>query len=1686
MLRIMLVFPFAAWCCFAQTLVNFGQTMDASLAGETDVYRINAEAGDQILVRLAVLSGELDVHLEIVGLAGNDYCNQVLTTVNPNNPNAPADSVTELKCEIKQSGLVDIKVSGWRGRAHGDYRLFLTRLNSPPGIPRIEYGGKVQGGIDNGLALFRFDGSTGDRVLLRLNRTSGSLSPWLRLYDPEGMVRCEDAREGSLAQISNCPLEKPGTYTLVVGDREQTGTATFDVSITNLNHPLGLDAIALGETKTGRIDDDLDLYRFEVAPSDNIAMRVISDTSGFRPEIQVLGIDGARLCRAIANVNGLGVLENCGFGQGMVYTLLVKARNDIGQGNYRVFLTRLNQPSNARQMTYGQQIEGQIDRSLDLVTFQGSSGDMVDAELLVTSGQMLPEVQLLEPDGTARCVDFNTVGTTARINGCRLGSNGLHTLLVKDADDLNSGGYRLRLESSNAQVDDAPIVTISVPTASDQFTTKRETLEIYGGVFSSFPLLEMTWRSDSGQSGSAMLDTTDNTWRISAVNLLRGENTLTVSARNEAGKEGSDTVRIIYDPPSPFESYLISKFDTDLDGVLNITEVSDVEVINCRNLDLTNIDGVAQFTNLKELQCGENQLTNLPDLQGLRRLEILHCQNNQLTALPSLPSSLKDINCSQNKLGAIQDLSGLAALRIMLASNNRISRVDNLGSWSALKTLDLSYNSLSQLSNLPASLEVLDIVDNQLSALPDLSSARSLKSADFRGNRLTETACVVIQGSTASLIYLNPQNGNRTLECEVDETAPKVTIVAPSDNARLSGQIRADGIIEETGDLQKVIVTTNHNFESDMVTFTPTGELTFDWSFDSIPLAEGENTITITAQDRANNVGVETVTVTSESGETNTAPIVNLSLAGSATEHTLLTFVATATDLDGDALSFGWDFGNGFQPSGCNNYSESIQDGAITAECLYTYSYNFPDEFPVSVFVSDGRKTVEVKGVIEIRRSNRRPVITRPLTADKTETEVGTDILFEVEAQDPDGDPLTYRWVMDDGRYFETDGGVLRYSYNQPDRYEVKVRAVDGDDVDLSAISIKINPAPHPAIGLGNLKAVVTPEGISASKMTVVLTNVGLGILDYQASLEGIQRPDLNWIHLEGPTQGAIGGADRKNLTINFENSHMLPASASSYKADLVITGQAEVEPVRRTINLWVEPVQSAAKSSANAYGKMTVEWGANGTSDVAHYLINTAAGTGGQFKTGTERQTTATRFSLAGLETDQTYRIKVTPVLKTGGIGEVIELESNTLSLTSFPYLTHFNHVGNPLNFWTGLALLNPGDQDAKILFQAIGQDGLVVATSPIRSLAPGQKLLGLLDRFFDVNVLQAVRLSLFSDRPLSTLELFGGQHTAVMTGIPTDDSVGFTAHVLAGVGAEGFAGVSLVNPSSAAQTRVTVEYFDNQGLRMATRVVTLLPSEKKAFVLNDLINESLHGIPLWVRMTSKRAITGFTIWGDETNEGNNGGAFADSGALSATLPYQDTNSRIYLANPAPANNRVTLCFYKPDGSLAHRETMTLTSMERVVIQGRPEAGSLCAEGSQPLLLGSDYGFKRADGGFLTESLPAVVTPGDQFVVPHVASNAQWRTELLLCNVGSSLVDVEIEGFSEVGDLVSTVSMPLDAFASVRHSIAGLFGEMTRTRIAWLRVKGVAGSKLAGHLWFYGSDEHLPVMGGVPLTRTQ
>ena len=189
--------------------------------------------------------------------------------------------------------------------------------------------------------------------------------------------------------------------------------------------------------------------------------------------------------------------------------------------------------------------------------------------------------------------------------------------------------------------------------------------------------------------------------------------------------------------------------------------------------------------------------------------------------------------------------------------------------------------------------------------------------------------------------------------------------------------------------------------------------------------------------------------------DTNRPPALPLLPDWEVSENGVLAFVITATDPDGDGVSY---------------EAESLPEGAaldaVTGEFAWQPGYDQAAIYLVSVTAFDsGAPPLADEGsfLITVINTNRAPVITS-LTATPGRVQSEEEVGFTVSAADPDGDDLQYEWDFDGDGEWDLVGSSPSetYAYERLGNYAARVRASDIgglSDEETAPVSVRVGVA---------------------------------------------------------------------------------------------------------------------------------------------------------------------------------------------------------------------------------------------------------------------------------------------------------------------------------------------------------------------------------------------------------------------------------------------------------------------------------------------------------------------------------------------------------------------------------------------------------------------------------------------------
>ena len=183
--------------------------------------------------------------------------------------------------------------------------------------------------------------------------------------------------------------------------------------------------------------------------------------------------------------------------------------------------------------------------------------------------------------------------------------------------------------------------------------------------------------------------------------------------------------------------------------------------------------------------------------------------------------------------------------------------------------------------------------------------------------------------------------------------------------------------------------------------------VTFSCTWDTKDTPEGNYQLVATAQDEAGNTTASAPIAFSVG--TRQEPVISAITAdpASVNEGQSVILSVTASDAQGDALTYAWSQVSPATPAG--TFTNGTSANAAWRAPMVTAT----TAFTLKVTVSDGdggtaERTVDLQ-VVNVPGLNRPPTVSATITGPTTVL-AGSFASLSITASDPDGDPLTYSW----------------------------------------------------------------------------------------------------------------------------------------------------------------------------------------------------------------------------------------------------------------------------------------------------------------------------------------------------------------------------------------------------------------------------------------------------------------------------------------------------------------------------------------------------------------------------------------------------------------------------------------------------------------------------------------------------
>jgi len=401
---------------------------DSISLSDLDSYTFSAAAGEDFQVRVAdiggtTLSPEIYVYSPIGALLSYAW----------------SSSVASISETAPLTGAYTVVVADRNLTGAGAYELNFTHRPGANEGGVLPLGGSVSGDISLGdLDSYTFDASWGQSYQIRVAEVgSTSLSPEISVYSPNGAL-VNYAWSSVTAAVSSTATAT-GVYTVVVGDRNTSGSGPYELHFTRAPGANELGELPNGGVRIGALTlGDLDSYRFEASWGQSYQLRVVDLLgTGLTPEVTVYGPAGGPAGYAWdPDVARIALTP----GSTGTFTVVVGDRNTTGSGVYAIYFARAPGANEGGLIANGAALSGYLDRGeLDSFTLQATIGEAINLTVSDSAATSLtPEVFVYGPGGELTASTWST--TTATINTIAP-ATGVYTIVVADRNGTGVGLY---------------------------------------------------------------------------------------------------------------------------------------------------------------------------------------------------------------------------------------------------------------------------------------------------------------------------------------------------------------------------------------------------------------------------------------------------------------------------------------------------------------------------------------------------------------------------------------------------------------------------------------------------------------------------------------------------------------------------------------------------------------------------------------------------------------------------------------------------------------------------------------------------------------------------------------------------------------------------------------------------------------------------------------------------------------------------------------------------------------------------------------------------------------------------------------------------------------------------------------------------------------------------------------------
>jgi large repetitive protein len=378
----------------------------------------------------------------------------------------------------------------------------VAQAHVPAGCTGISYGGAPSSGsitVANQNDCWAVGAPAGAVIRVRVVKTSGSLSPFIHVYQKDGSLICQGGSE------QTCKVTLGGNIRVKVRDGVNTGTGGYNISVQRLSNPVGCSAApAFGGSATGTISTvgAMNCYTFHATAGDEILVNSTKTSGSITPAVDLAREDGTVDCNA---TTGTFLCEVTKTGRA---TLSVRDQSGPNTGGYKLTLQKMNNPTGCTTLATGDpgapgdpplaaslSVVGEV----DCYRVHGNLGDQLRINIARTSGSAAMEQEVFRPNGTVMCS-----GTTSSAVTCPLDTTGAYTILAWDYYNTYTANYSISTRKLNSLSGCTPLTPGATPSTGTISTAAQ--MKCYSVHATQGDRIRIHWSNTSGGSFSPYVE----------------------------------------------------------------------------------------------------------------------------------------------------------------------------------------------------------------------------------------------------------------------------------------------------------------------------------------------------------------------------------------------------------------------------------------------------------------------------------------------------------------------------------------------------------------------------------------------------------------------------------------------------------------------------------------------------------------------------------------------------------------------------------------------------------------------------------------------------------------------------------------------------------------------------------------------------------------------------------------------------------------------------------------------------------------------------------------------------------------------------------------------------------------------------------------------------------------------------